>query len=282
MSDGRSIARLSLGDVMGNATSTVSFGFIRAGLRPFLGMIALVVGTAMETNPVQAGVTLTVDAKGGVGHLVSIQARYDALDSSATNYLAGALSASLGGGPGFDAYCVDLYHVIYVGGGGFSFEATPKPIGQLDAFGGNGPGIGFLYQTFASAVTSDIDAAALQVAIWKVDYDNGGPLTSGHFTVADSANLTSTQHLVFAKATADLAAYNGTQTGNATWLEATSHPFDGRYDLNQNLVGVYLPGTTPGVVPISTPEPATFATAILGASAFAGLSLRKRLRRKAA
>ncbi len=233
-------------------------------------------GLASTLNEAEAGVTLSVNAKGGVGHLLSFQAQYDALESRPTAYLAGVLSASLNGGTAFDAYCVDLYHVIYVGGTPFSFAVTPRPIAQLSAPAAHGAGVGYLYRTDAPLVVNDIDAAGLQVAIWKTEYDNGGSLTSGHFTVQDSSDLGSDQHLIFAKATSDLAAYDGTQAGTATWLEATTHPFDGRYDLNQNLVG-------PDSIPVSinfvvlTPEPTTMSAAIVGVGLILGLTWRHQL-----
>jgi len=211
---------------------------------------------------------MAVDAKGGLGNMVSIQARYDAIDASTTNYLTGTFTASLNGDAAFDAYCVDLYHVVYVGGGGSAYAVNPLPIAALSNPAGHGEGVGFLFQNFAPLVANSIDAAGLQVALWKLEYDNGGSLMSGHFTMPDSTDLTSNQHLVFAKATLDLSAYHGTETGEATWLEATSHPNDGRYDLYQNLVGPAA---------ILTPEPPTITKAILGLGFLVGL-VRKRMR----
>jgi hypothetical protein len=248
---------------------------ISARTRRVVATLCLTILTGLTTlaGRAEAGLTMTADAKGGVGHLISFQARYDVLENAPINYLAGTFTASINGGPAFDAYCVDLYHVNYVGGGGQTYIVNALPIALLASPGGNGAGVGFLYQTLGSKVSSDIQAAALQVAIWKVEYDNGGSLTSGHFTVQDSSDLTSAQHLLFFQATADLATYSGTQTGEATWLQATTHPNNGTYLLNQDLVG---PASV-SIASLPSPEPNTMAAAALGASFAIGMAYRRRI-----
>jgi hypothetical protein len=240
-----------------------------------LTILTILTGLTALAGRAEAGLTMTADAKGGVEHLISVQARYDGMESAPVTYLAGTFTASLNGGPAFNAYCVDLYHVDYVGGGGSTYVVNPLPIAQLGPPGGNGAGVGFLYQTLASVVSTDIQAAALQIAIWKVEYDNGGSLNNGHFTLHDSSP-TSDQHLVYVQATAYLALYNGTQTGQATLLQATSHPYNGTYYLNQDLVGP----ASESIASVSSPEPNTIAAATLGASLAIGLSYRRRIRRR--
>jgi hypothetical protein len=238
--------------------------------------LTILTGLTALAGRAEAGLTMTADAKGGVGHLISFQAQYLGMEGAAVDYLAGTFTASINGGPAFDAYCVDLYHVDIVGGGGQTYDITPLPIAQLNSTGaGNGAGVGFLYQTLASQVNTDIQAAALQVAIWKVEYDNGGSLLIGNFTVKDSSDLNSNQHLLYAQATTYLGQYNeynGTQPDQATWLKATIHPLSGPYSLNQDLVG---PASV-SIASLSTPEPSTMAAAAFGASLAIGLAYRRR------
>lgn len=61
-----------------------------------------------------------------------------------------------------------------------AWESALQPISQL---GTHGALAAFLYETFAPAVDSPREGAALQVAIWKVLYDGNADLNSGIFTL---------------------------------------------------------------------------------------------------
>ena len=223
-----------------------------------------------------ASSTLTVAPKGGIGDLESITTSFDGTGGGPQKVLAGTLTESVNGGPSFDGYCVDLYHVVQLGSNGTSsYVVTPLPIASLS--GGNGAGVGYLYHEFASTIANEssgaarnIDGAALQVALWKVEYDNGGALGSGHFAMADSGNTNSVQHLVFARATQYLSTYDGSQSADATWYQAVSHPSSNGFSMNQNMIG-----PPPSGPPVPTPEPGTIVMAALGA---AGLLIHARRR----
>jgi hypothetical protein len=249
-------------------------GRLEANLIRVFAVAGLAVVVVPAAGEARASSSLTITAD---NDLVSIKARYDALDSSAITFRAGTLTGRIDGGAKFDAYCVDLYHEVKVGGSGSTFLVNPLPIETLGPPGGHGAGVGFLYDKFdpqiaaeSSGTNKTLDGAALQVAIWKVEYDNGGPLNKGHFTLQDSSDKSSVQHQVFARATAFLSFYDGSQTGDATWFKALEHPTVDCISYNQNMVG---PPTDP---PIPTPEPATFVTSGLGALGLALFGWRRR------
>ncbi len=237
---------------------------------------------------VRASSMLSMSVKGGAENLQRFTAEFTGLDSAPTTYYAGTFTASLNGGPSFDSYCVDLYHTDFVSGtSGPSYLVNPVPIADLTSgSGGNGSGVGYLYDQFAPVVAAmspgqaqNIDGAALQVAIWKVEYDNGGPLTTGNFTVRDSSNPSSVQHQIFQEATYFLSFYNGTQSGDALWLAALTHPLSkSGVPINQDLIGPVDPGSQAQLPPLAAPEPATIISGALGALGL--LAYRWRVRRR--
>ncbi len=251
--------------------------------RPLAALIVPVLVSVLAP-PARAGmvVDINTDAKGGVGQLAAVTWTF----AGQSEYgLAGTLTTTLAGGTPFDTYCVDLYDTTYVGNGGSNWSAEIQPVVGASAgnpagnpTGGNGGAIAYLYSQFAASVSTGIQGAALQIAIWKVEYDDSGNLATGNFRFADSADLNSVQHLVYAQATAFLAGFDGTQTSdNATFLMATSHP----NALYQDLVG---PAIIPGVVLPNTaavPEPASVVLMLSGLGAVALTSRRRHASRGA-
>lgn len=86
-------------------------------------------------------------------------------------------------GDTFDAYCVDLEHFNY-----FPASYNVKPLDAATSLG-NGSRVSKLYNKYASTATGDV-AAALQLAIWDVVYDNGDGLSSGLFKAAANGSIT--------------------------------------------------------------------------------------------
>jgi hypothetical protein len=219
-------------------------------------------------RPASAELILTMnnDAKGGVDHLVTVTWTFNGVTETG---LAGTVATSqVSGGQPLDTYCIDLYHDFYVGNGGTSWQVGLGPISSFsgdagvsapDNAGGHAGAIGYLYEKYASVASTDIEGAALQVAIWKVDYDGNNLFSTGSFRFAATpGDSTTVQSRVFAQATAYLAGFDGTQSSdNATYFRATSHP-NGLY---QDLVG---PGNAPAT---AVPEPSLITMVGLGLAA---------------
>ncbi len=85
-------------------------------------------------------------------------------------------------GKDYEAFCVDMDHVIKN-----SWTGSFEPISFLT----NGLAAAYLYDTYAADVSSDLEGAALQVAIWEVIDDFGGTLdvTSGNFQLLNRSDV---------------------------------------------------------------------------------------------
>jgi PEP-CTERM motif len=236
---------------------------------PIIALCVAALGL-LSASPVSAGQVLTADAKGGFGNLIGVNVTFN---GGSGFYYAGIQTASLDGQVWFDAYCVDLYHDNFVP---VSYPVTLLPIATLSstpisgpgATGGNGAGVGYLYDKDAPGASNDrVKAAALQVAIWTLEY-------GGAFADTDTPLVNGTlQQQVAYQANLYLTDYTNNHVGapnDATWFKANPH----NGVLYQDLVG---PGTV--TVTVATPEPSTVLAAGIGILASLGLCWRRQAAR---
>ena len=173
-------------------------------------------------------------------------------------------------GPGiaftnFDAYCVDLGHVLQP-----TETLNPKDI--KTAFPKSGAQIAYLYDTFAAGVgSSAAKGAALQIAIWEVEYDygvNGIDLNAGNFQFTSVADDTSGNKYSAIKGFLTNNDHTGyldnvptTFAGTATFLDAV-HPTS---TTGQSLIG-----------PANVPEPGAISLMISGMVGLSTFAVRRR------
>lgn len=102
------------------------------------------------------------------------------------------------------AFCVDLDHTIKP-----QWSADLIPVSP---FLNGGKAVAFLYDNFKNAVTNNIQAAALQVAIWEVIDDFGGSLdlTNGVFRLLNNAAVGAQANTYLGALPGDLSGYNTT------------------------------------------------------------------------
>ena len=139
------------------------------------------------------------------------------------NVFAGLYTVGLTGGPAdyptqFNSFCVDLEHSMSTGNA-WDVDLTPIPDAGLN----NSGRLAYLYTTYSTTVTTDEDAAGLQMAAWDILVDGGDGLSIGNFqasNVSDSA---------VAAANKFITDSDG-KTGTATWLVSTNGS-------KQNLLG---------------------------------------------
>jgi hypothetical protein len=119
----------------------------------------------------------------------------------------------------FYAYCVDANH--YLSG---SQMVTAESTSTLSTPGVTDAGgkVAWLFNEYAGDIHStgtDIEAAALQIAIWAALYNDDGSLTTGAFHV-NSTNAVTTQAQAFLNGL--FSGPNGFRTSNTTWLNAAN------------------------------------------------------------
>ena len=165
---------------------------------------------------------------------------------------------------GFEAsivtYCVDILHEL-TDPQKVAISTTADPLMNTPATDGGGKAAWLLNQ-FAGAVSTGVQAAALQVAIWESLYDNDHNLDTGSFKLVHSS-----------------AAYTGAAEATLIYNQANNYLGQLFYGngLYHTSVADWLDATTAtggGQDQITTPEPSSLLLIAIG-----GLTTRLRRRR---
>lgn len=227
-------------------------------LLAFAAVAVVAVAIPAKTNAAE----LTLDGM-GLRDIVTINSTLPGFESG--SYYAGQFVWSSNdpnlGSPVL-TYCVDILHEVES-----TQQVAVDSTDNMPTLAQDGGGkAAWLLDTFASSVTTGVQAAALQVAIWEAIYDNNHDVTSGVFSiVTDSSAYTGAYEaqLIATQATSYLNQlfYGNGQyhTDTAVWLDALANGGIGQSQI-----------TT------ATPEPGSLMLIGLGLAAMAAFR-RKRI-----
>jgi hypothetical protein len=82
--------------------------------------------------------------------------------------------------PDFESFCTDVFHNINVP---TSYGVTPDIVPMSPGLATNIGRIGYLYNHYGTAQLDSIHAAALQMALWELEYDATPDFNSGNFVL---------------------------------------------------------------------------------------------------
>jgi len=244
-----------------------------AGFKAFFGISAmamcLAAGSAMATTVQTQSVGLP---NGSVQ--VNIVDNAQSVDGGGSNVISGTigLQTSIGA---LNTYCVDLFDYINLGSNSYTFNQATLTAGSTFR---NGTATGTFTQSQVTTLTrllsganslvtnNAVNSAALQIAIWDVEYDTAAANGSYNLTsTGDPFYFTASSNdgnsaAALAQAQNYLNAATGYQNGSA-WVAAT-------WAAQSNQFVEYLTASNPtnvqNLIYLATPEPSTFAVFGLG------------------
>ena len=186
----------------------------------------------MNFNGVALNETVTIHAAGTLADNLTVYAGQEKVNFRGVDYLV---------------YCVDTNHYAA------SADMTVKPVTSVN----NGDKVAFLFNTYAPGVTTNLQAAALGVALWEVINETSPTFNanSGYFSITGNTDVATAANVLLAS----MPTHYDTTNYPSILFNPTAQSF---------VVGI---SNTP------VPEPATMAMVVIGG---AGMLLR-RSRRKA-
>ncbi|HLG88057.1 MAG TPA: PEP-CTERM sorting domain-containing protein [Alphaproteobacteria bacterium] len=258
------------------------------GLISSLGLACLILGLTPR-SALATAYTVSAGLTGDEDVHTHIYQSSPSLSGTYLNSLAGADVVTIAGDAVY-AYCVDLFHFVYTGTHSYDYANdsaistssgyaitgatnqirwTQQQVNELTYLLSNGPAY-----TAHPPAGYDLQTAAMQIAIWEIEYDNNltytigsalnpntqlSSVNPGTFSISwANASLNSTQN-------ATLANYINTDLNNA-YAHANVAGFGSVYELtdaspiksssNQSLI-YYVPGSIGGQGGAPSPEPGT-------------------------
>ncbi len=252
----------------------------------------------MKTNVATAALGIACLASFGVVHAGTITTTSVSMPNGSISVNIHDSSQNInGGGSGTGAgmftmqtsvgslntYCVDLFDYIDTGSNGYTFDNNQLAAGQSFR-NGNAAGtwtanqvnlLTALLTNGALQSSNSVNSAALQIAIWEVEYDtaasNGTYSLTSHDGFYFSTTSDSHSQAALTQAQAylnDVTGYSTTSHGHTTWVDAN-------WDTDGTHVAMYLTsdpsGTqnqiylgTPPTTPVTTPVPEPSAMTLFG------------------